>query len=409
MGRLLAVGLALLAALGGGRDRAAAQEPPRLALLIGNQGYADKVGKLKNPHADIAIVGDALRNLGFKVTLIKDGAYKAIDIAIKRHIQDTRLAGNGALSFVYYSGHGAADPVTRTNYLIPVDVPNADDDDLWTNSLNLNYIVETLRGQAPAATHYVVFDACRNELNLMRRGTKALTDKGFVPIAYTPGVMVAYATAPGKTAADTGSGGGPYAQALAQEIVKPGVEALTMFRRVALRVHREIGQDPWMSASTLPEVYFARQATPTPAQHEPSRAEIAQFCQSLATNPSVAVVQSILDTYKGTPIAACAQARLDELKRGKIASPEPQRPAPPAATAPPPPRPSAPPSSGNAWMDALRTWLDGSGPALPPYRDAKPNPITSAPLELKVQSSFARTLDVLGTLVHSLSSEVESV
>jgi TRAP-type mannitol/chloroaromatic compound transport system substrate-binding protein len=164
-----------------------------------------------------------------------------------------------------------------------------------------------------------------------------------------------------------------------------------------------------MSASTLPEVYFARQATPTPAQHEPSRAEVAQFCQSLATNPSIAVVQSILDTYKGTPIAACAQARLDELKRGKIASPEPQRPAPPAATAPPPPRPSAPPSSGNAWMDALRTWLDGSGPALPPYRDAKPNPITSAPLELKVQSSFARTLDVLGTLVHSLSSEVESV
>jgi hypothetical protein len=28
-------------------------------------------------------------------------------------------------------------------------------------------------------------------------GKKALTDKGFVPLAYTPGLIVAYATAPG--------------------------------------------------------------------------------------------------------------------------------------------------------------------------------------------------------------------
>jgi hypothetical protein len=57
----------------------------------------------------------------------------------------------------------------------------------------------------------------------MQKGSKALTDKGFVPIAYTAGVMVADATAPGKTAADTGSGGGPYARALAEELIKPGV------------------------------------------------------------------------------------------------------------------------------------------------------------------------------------------
>jgi hypothetical protein len=84
-------------------------------------------------------------------------------------------------------------------------------------------------------------------LNLTRKGKKALTDKGFVPLAYTPGVMIAYATAPGQTAADTGGGGGPYAKALADEIVKPGIEAMTMFRRVALRVNREIGQDLWIA------------------------------------------------------------------------------------------------------------------------------------------------------------------
>jgi hypothetical protein len=192
----------------------------RFALLIGNQAYNAKVGPLKNPHNDVALIGAALRSLGFKVTEIKDADYRAIDTAINRHVQNVRREGQGSISLVYYSGHGAANPDTKINYLIPVDVANADDEDLWTNSLNLNKIVEGLREQAPEATHYVVFDACRNELNLTSKGKKALAGKGFVPIAYTPGVMVAYATAPGKTAADVGSGSGPYAKALADEMVK---------------------------------------------------------------------------------------------------------------------------------------------------------------------------------------------
>src|SRR5262245_48725689 len=170
--------------------QSSANAEKRIALLIGNQGYNDKVGVLKNPHRDIALVGAALRSLGFSVTELKDADYKAVDIAINRHIQNVRRDGDGTVSVVYYSGHGAANPDTKINYLIPIDVPNADDDDLWTNSLNLNKIVESLREQAPNATHYVVFDACRNELNLIRKGKKAAAEKGFVPIAYTPGVMV---------------------------------------------------------------------------------------------------------------------------------------------------------------------------------------------------------------------------
>src|SRR5262245_25490117 len=243
-----------------------AQTEKRVALLIGNQSYNAKIGRLKNPHADITLIGAALRSLAFTVTDVKDASYKAIDTAIKRHIKTVRGEGEGAISFIYYSGHGAADPDTKINYLIPTDVSSADDDNLWVNSLNLNNIIENLRAQAPLATHYVVFDACRNELNLTRKGQKALTSKGFVPLAYTPGVMIAYATAPGRTASDRGHDGGPYARALSEEIVKPGAEALFMFRRVALRVNREIGQDPWISASTLPEVYLAgkKREGPTP-------------------------------------------------------------------------------------------------------------------------------------------------
>ena len=232
----------------------------RLALLIGNERYNANVGPLKNPHNDVALVGAALRTLNFTVTEVKDADYGTIDKAINRHIQNVRRAGSESVSLVYYAGHGAANPDTKINYLIPIDVANADDDELWTNSINLNRVVEALREQAPSATHYIVFDACRNELNLTAKGKRTLAERGLVPMAYTPGVMIAYSTAPGKTATDVGDGAGIYARALAEEIVKPGLEAVTMFRRVALRVFRQIGQDPWMAASTLPEVYFAGEA-----------------------------------------------------------------------------------------------------------------------------------------------------
>ena len=78
---------------------------------------------------------------------------------------------------------------------------------------------------------------------------KALgTDKGFVPITDTAGLLIAYATAPRKTASDVGDDGGPYAKALAEELMKPGIEAVTMFRNVQLRVKETIGQDPWLSS-----------------------------------------------------------------------------------------------------------------------------------------------------------------
>src|SRR5262249_5332450 len=43
-----------------------------------------------------------------------------MDVAIKRFVGEVRSKGKGAISFFYYSGHGAASPDTQVNYLIPV-------------------------------------------------------------------------------------------------------------------------------------------------------------------------------------------------------------------------------------------------------------------------------------------------
>jgi hypothetical protein len=67
---------------------ATTQEPARLALLIGDQAYAAKVGPLKNPQHDVTLIEASLKKLDFKVTVLKDANYKAMDTAIKHYVRE---------------------------------------------------------------------------------------------------------------------------------------------------------------------------------------------------------------------------------------------------------------------------------------------------------------------------------
>jgi esterase/lipase superfamily enzyme len=314
LGLFLVLCLVLLAPL------ATAQEPARLALLIGNQGYTQKVGPLKNPHHDVDLVAASLTKVGFKVTILKDASYKGMDNALKRFVTDVRRAGRGALSFFYYSGHGVANKETQINYLIPVDVADADDDNVWFESLQQNTVIDLLSKQAPFATHYLVFDASRNELNLTGSNTKALhADKGFVPLNDTSGLLIAYATAPRQTAWDVGDDGGPYAKALAAELVNPGIEAVSMFRNVQVVIKEIIGQDPWLSFPSLPPIYFAGRAEaltsaqPLPSTSASSEAERAWPLVKETTN--IAGLDAYIRRYGDTFFGDLAKERLAELKQ----------------------------------------------------------------------------------------------
>jgi hypothetical protein len=79
----------------------------RIALLIGNQVYNPKVGPLKNPHDDVALVGAALRSLGFTVTEMKDADYRTMDAAIKRHVAGAaRASGHNQPRLLFGSRRG---------------------------------------------------------------------------------------------------------------------------------------------------------------------------------------------------------------------------------------------------------------------------------------------------------------
>jgi TPR repeat protein len=228
----------------------------RIALLIGNQGYTNEIGRLTNPHNDVALLERALKGLGFDVVVVRDAGLAQLHQAINAYARRVREAGAKALGFFYYSGHGAAD--AGTNYLVPIDAKTTETGELWDQSLRLTEITRKLKHEAANATHFVVFDACRNTLKLTKAGSRGLVQsKGFVPVVQESGMLIAYATAEGELASDVGAGAGPYAKVLAEEIVRPGVEAVNMFRRVQVRVRATIGQEPWLGFNALAEVYLA--------------------------------------------------------------------------------------------------------------------------------------------------------
>jgi uncharacterized caspase-like protein len=239
----------------------------RVALLIGNTNYAPAVGKLKNPTFDVDRVGNALAKIGFEVVKIKDADRVGILSEVENFARRIGQGGDNTVSFFYYSGHGVARPDDRVNYLLPVDITNMSDPKVWFRAVALDTITEMLTKYGPDAAHFVVFDACRNELHL---ATKSV-DKGFSPINGPSGEFIAFSTSPNQTASDTGDGGGPYAIALASELLRPGQDHLSLFQNVREKVYLSTHnvQHPWDSNGLLARVYFAEQNGTTPPTEAP--------------------------------------------------------------------------------------------------------------------------------------------
>ena len=165
----------------------AALAEKRIALLIGNQDYDASVGRLKNPHNDISIIGQALAAQGFElIPPIMEARRSTILGGVRELVRRLNGAGSDAIGFVYYSGHGAAEKDTNINYLIPIDAKDPGTTAFWDESIKLDDVLRLLDG-ARSAAKFVVFDACRNELQLPSKDTT----KGLVPVAEQQGMFIA--------------------------------------------------------------------------------------------------------------------------------------------------------------------------------------------------------------------------
>jgi uncharacterized caspase-like protein len=291
----------------------------RVALLIGNKDYKPGVGALTNPLNDTRIVGDALKAIGFEVLKSVQNARRAdMLIAIHEFAEKLRNAGSDAVGFLYYSGHGIASG--GENYLIPVDIDEPSTVQLSVQGVKQSEVLAILRTEAPNAAHYLILDACRNTLQGARGG------KGFIPVGQQSGVLVGFATEPGKTASDTGQGSGPYAAALAAELVKPDQSDLIMFHHVRVAVMEKTGGDqvPWTEdgIQRRDRVEFGGTGK---AALQPQSSEAAQAWAAAKNTTSVAVLEDFIRRYKDTFYAGLAQARLEDLKKQQASETERQR------------------------------------------------------------------------------------
>lgn len=82
--------------------------------------------------------------------------------------------------------------------------------------------------------------------------------KGLAYVNAPHGTLIAYATAPGRTAADGEGSHGVYTQALAKQINIPGLQIEDVFKLTRLEVMNRTNKEqmPWETSSLVGHFYF---------------------------------------------------------------------------------------------------------------------------------------------------------
>jgi TPR repeat protein len=241
--------LSLLAAALIAAAAAPAWAESRVALVIGNGGYRS-VPELANPPNDARDVADALKALGFAVTLGVDLDQPQMEKAIG----DFALSATTAdVSLFYYGGHGLQ--VAARNYLVPVDAQLRSVDDIDKRTIHLDSVLDALA--RAKGVHLVFLDACRNnplkDLNLAQHGA------GLARVGDAAGFLIAFATQPDNVAYDGAGRNSPFARALLGHVAAPGVDVSSMMIAVRRDVIAATGgaQIPWENSSLTRQFYFA--------------------------------------------------------------------------------------------------------------------------------------------------------
>jgi uncharacterized caspase-like protein len=288
---LVAFGFALLASLASAQEpsraaqpaaAAASAKPARLALVIGNASYKD--APLVNPGNDAADVTKALEASGFTVMKRENATLREMHLALREF--GDRL-GRQTTGLFYFSGHGLQ--VRGRNYLMPVDADIAREDEVAFQALDLAAVMEKL-DSAKNPVNIVILDACRNNPFGSRLQASA---KGLAQVDAPPGTLIAFATAPGSTAADGTGRNGLYTNHLVRQIAQPGLAIEEVFKttRAAVRVESKNSQIPWESTSL--ESPFSFRAAPPPPPPPPSEVVAAAKPSSAARSAARSIPASI--------------------------------------------------------------------------------------------------------------------
>src|SRR5438552_8390740 len=158
----------------------------RVALLIGNNQYA--ATPLRNAVNDARDLGEALKELGFKVIVRENASRKDMIDGIREFGQ--ALDGASTALF-FYAGH--AMQFKDRNYLIPIDAAMGSEEDVTFFSVEIGQVFDRM-DRARTRFNFIILDACRD--NPFAASFKT-TSVGLAQMSAPSGPLTAYATAPG--------------------------------------------------------------------------------------------------------------------------------------------------------------------------------------------------------------------
>jgi len=244
----LAAAIAFFAMLG-----VANADERRVALVLGVADYKHS-GRLANTLADAKGMAAALERVGFQVETVLDPDRKALEDAVRRLGQ--RAQGADA-SLFYYAGHAVE--VSGRNWLVPAPADIQSIYDLRFEALDLDSIIEQVSGRSRVALFFM--DSCRDNPfhTRLAAGTRGVSMRGLGRVDAAAGTLIAFATAPGRVAADGTTGNSPFTAALLRHIERPGVEV----RRLMADVRREVReategkQLPWENSALEGDFYLS--------------------------------------------------------------------------------------------------------------------------------------------------------
>lgn len=286
---------------------AGATATDRLALLIGNSRY-ETATPLRNPENDIEVVARSLEAVGFSTTKIANADRNAVLAAIDTFAATVKKADRPVV-MVYFAGHG----IQRNgrNYLLPTDSRLTDAAALEASAIDAELLTSRL-AETGADLRILVLDACRDDpLELLSRGAAPL-QKGLAEPPKATGQLIAYSTAPGKTASDGDTGTSPYAAALAEAILVPGLDLRQVFDHVREKVmERTRGkQEPWENSAVYRGFHFV----PPTTNVEISEVE-ALLWDKVALLDSAESYQQYINRFPTGLFAALARQKIENINK----------------------------------------------------------------------------------------------
>ncbi len=280
---------------------------PRFALVIGNGKYAGV--PLKNAPNDAKAMADRLTRMGFDVTMKVDATRAEMIETIRAF--GSKLQKQKGIGLFYFAGHGAQ--LAWRNYLIPVDAAIKDVAEIEAQAVDMDMLLESMT-RAHNPMNLIIVDACRDN----PFGDVPVQQKGLSQVDAPPGTLLAYATAPGNTAADGLGANGLYTENMLKEMQTPGTKIEDVFKRVRLNVRMQSrGQQiPWESTSLEQDFYFIPPKELRPAtlvETEPQFQEELALWESIQSTKEVAPLEDYLRRFPSGKFSELAQFRLDRL------------------------------------------------------------------------------------------------